>query len=56
MHFPIAIAPYIAGKTDTCIVIVSATFPSIKFHHLPPVTPVSTTVTHYEELTLEILP
>ncbi|CAK7338706.1 unnamed protein product [Dovyalis caffra] len=55
IHILVAASPYIAGKTDEYIATVSAIVPSIRFHHLPAVTPVSTTVTHHEELTLEVL-
>jgi hypothetical protein len=55
IHILIAAAPYIAGRTDKYISTVSASVPSIKFHHLPIVTPVSTTATHLEVLTLEVL-
>ncbi|KAJ6421284.1 hypothetical protein OIU84_028622 [Salix udensis] len=53
IHILIAASPYVAGKADKYMATVSANFPSIDFHHLPTVTPVSTTVTHHEELTLE---
>ncbi|KAJ6684063.1 hypothetical protein OIU85_007727 [Salix viminalis] len=55
IHILIAASPYVAGKADKYMATVSANFPSIDFHHLPTVTPVSTTVTHHEELTLEVL-
>ncbi|KAI5591167.1 hypothetical protein BDE02_04G060600 [Populus trichocarpa] len=55
IHILIAAAPYIAGRTDKYISTVSASVPSIKFHHLPIVTPASTTATHLEVLTLEVL-
>ncbi|KAG5227459.1 UDP-glycosyltransferase 88A [Salix suchowensis] len=55
IHILIAASPYVAGKADKYMATVSANFPSIDFHHLPTVTPASTTVTHHEELTLEVL-
>ncbi|KAL3596671.1 hypothetical protein D5086_008308 [Populus alba] len=55
IHIFIAAAPYIAGRTDKYISTVSASVPSIKFRHLPIVTPASTAATPLEVLTLEIL-
>lgn len=55
IHILIAAAPYIAGRTDKYISTVSASVPSIKFRHLPIVTPASTAATTLEVLTLEVL-
>jgi len=55
IHILIAASPYVAGKADKYMATVSANVPSIDFHHLPIVTPVSTNITHHEELTLEVL-
>ncbi|KAJ7000170.1 hypothetical protein NC653_010826 [Populus alba x Populus x berolinensis] len=55
IHILIAAAPYIAGRTDKYISTVSASVPSIKFRHLPIVTPASTAATPLEVLTLEVL-
>ncbi|GMJ13592.1 UDP-glucosyl transferase 88A1 [Hibiscus trionum] len=56
LHILIATPPYQAESTAPYITAVSSTVPSIVFHKLPKVTlPPSSTVTHHESLTFEIL-
>ncbi|XP_065869086.1 UDP-glycosyltransferase 88A1 [Euphorbia lathyris] len=55
IHILIIPAPYSAGKTSSYIENVAATVPSIYFHHLPAVSPHSTTAANHETLTFEVL-
>ncbi|XP_050221724.1 UDP-glycosyltransferase 88A1 [Mercurialis annua] len=55
IHILILEAPYNAGSTSSYIATVSATFPSIKFHHLPTLTLPSTDTKHHETLTFELI-
>ncbi|KAK8656079.1 hypothetical protein V6N13_108638 [Hibiscus sabdariffa] len=56
IHILIATPPYRAESTAPYIAAVSSTVPSIVFHKLPKVTlPPSSTVTHHESLTFEVL-
>ncbi|XVF09960.1 hypothetical protein REPUB_Repub07fG0142500 [Reevesia pubescens] len=55
IHILMATPPYQAEATAPYIAAVSSTVPSIIFHKLPKVTLPSSTVTHHESLTFEVL-
>ncbi|KAJ8773223.1 hypothetical protein K2173_028400 [Erythroxylum novogranatense] len=55
IHILVLAPPYNAGTTAPYISTVSATYPSIKFHHLPTITLASTTATNHETLTFEVI-
>ncbi|CAD5323268.1 unnamed protein product [Arabidopsis thaliana] len=58
IHIILVPPPYQPESTATYISSVSSSFPSITFHHLPAVTPYSSSFTsrhHHESLLLEIL-
>ncbi|CAK7338703.1 unnamed protein product [Dovyalis caffra] len=55
IHILLPTEPYSAGKMDTYIAAISATYPSIKFHNLPTVTLSTTTATHHETFIFEVL-
>ncbi|XP_024027542.1 UDP-glycosyltransferase 88A1 [Morus notabilis] len=58
IHLLIAAPPYKAGDTAAYIAGVSATTPSITFHHLPPISlppEISSASHHHETLTYEVI-